>query len=485
MQRDRGHGREALKIGVALAVALVVQLWVMTAGLHGVPNWSNFTSRQAQGFLHRQLSLIERPSAQLLALADPYDPNTNLHLRLHDAVLFEGKYYIYWGPAPAALVAAVCRLAGVCDPDFSDAWLVVPMVLGTTILTAVLMAKARAMLFPDLNPAVTAAPILSFGLGAPLLYIIARPAIYELAIFAAQVFLLAGICAAMAGLRRGGSAAWLLCAGALWAICIGCRVSMLPAVLLVVAGSFFLMHGRSGRAALAMLGPIMGMLFLLGWYNDARFHHWTDFGYHWQLAGQPQHRMTYFDTFSFRYLPLNWYEYLIQLPFIRPTFPFVRANPVMPWLTDAWPRFYMPGAMIGLIWIQPFLLLTTPGILLARPLTAEAASDHRLGRWVIAMLAAAASAGAIPILLFQSAQMRFFMDALPCLAVLAAIGYWSLLQSLHDKPRLERAARSAAALLIIAQSVLALFLAITGESDNFLSENPDLYHSLYRFFNGS
>jgi hypothetical protein len=52
------------------------------------------------GFLSGHLYLPVAPVPALLTLRNPYDPKLNAGLRLHDASLYRGKYYLYFGAAP-------------------------------------------------------------------------------------------------------------------------------------------------------------------------------------------------------------------------------------------------------------------------------------------------------------------------------------------------------------------------------------------------
>jgi hypothetical protein len=73
--------------------------------------WTPYTryyDRQADAFLAGSLSLLEKPPAELLALANPYDYHNREGLGyLWDASLYRGKYYLYWGPVPALVAAGV------------------------------------------------------------------------------------------------------------------------------------------------------------------------------------------------------------------------------------------------------------------------------------------------------------------------------------------------------------------------------------------
>ena len=56
------------------------------------------------GFLSGHLYLSLPPPKELLALPDPYDPTQNIRYRLWDVSLYQGKYYLYYGPTPALLL---------------------------------------------------------------------------------------------------------------------------------------------------------------------------------------------------------------------------------------------------------------------------------------------------------------------------------------------------------------------------------------------
>mgnify|MGYP003341686041 CR=1 FL=1 len=61
----------------------------------------------ARGFLRGQLDLDLVPDPALTAAANPYDPALRPKVWYpHDASLFNGKFYAYFGPAPAVLAYA-------------------------------------------------------------------------------------------------------------------------------------------------------------------------------------------------------------------------------------------------------------------------------------------------------------------------------------------------------------------------------------------
>src|ERR1041385_94988 len=63
----------------------------------------------ADSFLSGQTSLVVPPDPRLLRLPDPYDPRQNGYFRIRDFSLYNGNYYLAFGPTPALLVFAPFR----------------------------------------------------------------------------------------------------------------------------------------------------------------------------------------------------------------------------------------------------------------------------------------------------------------------------------------------------------------------------------------
>src|SRR5829696_3147634 len=80
-------------------LALIYAFFATGAFAH--PHVGSYYDWLARGFLQGQLHLPLAPSPELLALPDPYDPRQNANYRLHDVSLYNGRYYLYWGPLPA------------------------------------------------------------------------------------------------------------------------------------------------------------------------------------------------------------------------------------------------------------------------------------------------------------------------------------------------------------------------------------------------
>jgi len=127
----------AFLLGV-LAVALVSAWWLGTAGTWS--NWptsTDYYARLAESFRAGSLHLLEQPDSRLLELADPYEYEAREGLTYPwDVSYYEGRYYLYWGPAPAAILALIDPFGG--DP-VTDDQIVFASVIGIISLSLLLL----------------------------------------------------------------------------------------------------------------------------------------------------------------------------------------------------------------------------------------------------------------------------------------------------------------------------------------------------------
>src|ERR1035438_1482214 len=89
---------------VAVALFYTAVAWVGGAARTRHVQTSEYYALLTDAFLAGQTSLLVQPAAELLALPDPYDSSANGRFRLHDASLYHGKYYLYFGPTPALVL---------------------------------------------------------------------------------------------------------------------------------------------------------------------------------------------------------------------------------------------------------------------------------------------------------------------------------------------------------------------------------------------
>ena len=469
-------------VAILLLIA-VVQVWIISAGQWwSWPTYSDDYSRLADGFLRGRLGLMVEPPPQLLALPNPYDAIANRRYRWNDALLFNGKYYLYWGPVPALLIAAVCWPLRISMPDFGDQYIVFAALLGTVVCSAILIWCIRRQLFPQQKSQTAAVAIVSLGLGTPVMYLLGRAAIYEAAIAAGQFFLVLGVLLAFLALTRPRRAVMFMAGASVsLALSAGSRISLAPAVAAIaIATLSYLLrrHQRPVAIAAALVLPLVLSAAIFAWYNDARFGSIIEFGHRYQLAAAG------YDAQSPAFLAIhqivpNLYDYLFAAPMRLNTFPYVWAYRQRPWMADFFgiPHRFAYEPVVGLAWSQPFLIFALLAIFVRR-----AATETALSTWLTLALVGGAVFGFAPAVSMDICTMRYLLDAVPCLTILAAIGYWRVLSRFSHDSRGPREIWSAARLAVGWQSFLGILLAVSGYYGQFSTFNPALLHALHSFF---
>src|SRR5580658_9426275 len=201
-----------------LVLALAGWFYLWTATSAGSPlstklQQDDLYNRLADGFLAGQLSFLEKPNPALADLQDPWDPAQNAGLStFHDVSYFRGKYYLYFGAAPAILLLAPWKAVtgtylgeNVAAAVFS--WLGVGASIGLVLVL-------RRRHFPALGGWIGGTCLVGLAFGNFAAILLRRPVYYELAISSAYAFAMAALlCIALA--QGGGTRRrlWLALAG--------------------------------------------------------------------------------------------------------------------------------------------------------------------------------------------------------------------------------------------------------------------------------
>jgi hypothetical protein len=457
-----------------------VYVWVISAGT--ITRWPEYSQGYydllADAFLHGQTHLRVEPAPALLALPDPYDAVANQPWRLHDAILYDGKFYFYWGPAPALIVAAAKAL-GV--PRVGDNVLVFAFHCGTLLFIALLLLHLHRRWFADLPGWPLVVGILAAGLATPIPFMLARPAVYEAAIMAGQCFLFAATFFVLTATAKDRfSYGRLLLAGACAAAAMASRLSLAPFIAALLALFWWKLLWRARlrwRELIApyslTAAPLVLTLVGLAAYNHARFGSVRDSGIDYMLASSRARLGLKMGAFSHAYLRPNMLNLLLAPVRFDDRFPYVLPDRGLKW-SRKHPRlrYYVVEETAGIVTAAPLLLLAAFAVPWRRRRDVTP-----LDWWVSGLLALAAAVGLLlPVTTFFYWTMRYLGDLAPALSVLAAIGIW----------RLRRRWPAARGLLIATVAILlaytcfvGLMLAVTGYYDHFRTHNPDLYFRLY------
>jgi hypothetical protein len=475
-----GHA-EAFLLGTVLVALCAYYVLQISAGTF--TTWSTYTTYYdtlANGFLDGHLYTSVQPSRYLLAQPDPFDWSLKGHW-YWDASLFNGHYYLYWGPVPA-LFAVLVKLAAGKAFVVGDELLVLGFIIARLFAgTALLWVLARfARLAP--NGWALIAGVLVFGLACPTPFLLARGAVYEAAIASGQFFLVLGWwCSAIALTREVRKNRWLLGASICFAFALGCRASLLFVLALTVL--LLLLHDgvRTLRwralvwRALALGGPLVAAGCCILVYNQMRFGDPFEFGVQYQTS-----------TMGFwtdqRFWLANVYSYALRSPVLNCLFPWLHAPYALPDPLPrslGWPPNYNAyEPLAGMLRTTPLgaMLFCPPAIWLWRRLRRAASQEPLLGRELGVLLVAFLGAwlALLPALGFWMATMRYQGDVIAGFVLAATLCAWVTLHWASAQPRWARIAAHAgfygSALLTL---VIGVLLGFEGYLDHYATHNPE------------
>lgn len=487
---------------LGFAIVLFAYFWYVTNGtLTTWTPYSSYFNRLGSAFSAGQLHLLEQPPEELLALDNPYNFYNRQEIKgyLWDAVLYQGKYYFYWGAVPGLLVWAVKWFAGP-EVIVEDQHLILAFNAGLNLIIALLLVRLRKAFYPSV-PAWTLLPlVLLAGLAVPVLWLISSPNVYEVAIAGGQFFLFLGLYAAVRYItREDGGPGWLLAAGFAWGAAVNCRYNLAVAVI------FFslLLVWRALRqkdspavvlARLAWLGvPLLLWVAAMGWYNFARFGSVLETGHRYQLTGAMLTE-DYNTTFSLTYLLPNAYSYLARpLEWSSSGFPFIRASYVTdttwPWwirLPDHYQYWEQVSGVLTSIPALLAVLFPALGMTRAAWLWINERSEPKPivpgERWMWILLAGGAVCLIAPLLMYTYSAMRYLADVVPLLVVLAAMGYWKIWMGLRGRSFWRGTLSLIFLVLTVVSIIMSLMANFTNGEKRFEANNPALYYQMERFF---
>ncbi|MGA2580659.1 MAG: hypothetical protein ABSH24_32100 [Bryobacteraceae bacterium] len=457
----------------AIAVpAAVVAFYIWTAAPAGNPfEWTGvkggYYNLLTDGFLAHHLYLKVSPVPELLKLADPFDPVANARYRVHDMSLYQGKYYMYFGPVPVLTLFLPWRVVTRrALPEELAALIYVTAGYIFSLHLLSLLLRANGVRPGRLLGGAAAATL---GLGQYGAVVLRDPGVYGVAIASGYCFFAAGMYC-FARLMLSGSSHWRLAAatGVLIGLTPGCRPQYaLAALVLCLVYTLRLREAR--REAVWFGAPMAICAALLLWYNFARFGNPLEFGTTYQLTADASTRGV---SLHLRNLADGLYYLLLCPPRVWDQFPFLIPGYVRPN-----PRMFVENA-VGLIAISPLAAFG-----LALPLW--------IGRWVgrrrvtqpTGLILCALFGGAAAPLIFISltgfAVGRYLLDFSPALLVISLFGWlWCATQS---GAWLRRGASAAIVAGSLWSTAAGAGLSL-GFNDVFRDRNPRLFRTLAGWF---
>ncbi len=480
---SRALRRRAPLVLFVAAIAAYYVFLVSTGTWSHWHTWTAFYDAQAEGLRAGHLYLREAPSRTLQSLRAPLDP-ANIRFWRWDHSYYRGHLYVYWGLVPALLLAAI-KVALRVRATVSDDVLVFVFVVGRLLAGTLLLRAMAARLDPKPRGWAVGLALLVFALAHPTPYTLARAGIYEAAITGGVFFMLSGLWLGFRALCAAPPRAayrWMAPAGLCFGLAAGCRVSLLPvaaALTLYTAVARWRVDGGHRRR---LLGPILavglpaaGVTLAHFALNRLRFGAWTEYGATYQM-GYPPLRL------SPRFLLVDLYAHFVCPPWHSCELPFLSAR----WNTT---RLLAPGWLrwpadhhaneptIGLLLVVPFLWLL--GAAIFRRVRQRPASPplDAPARWLWGALAIYTLGSLLPIVLLSATTMRYQLDFVSGLLLLATSVGWRLLGVSHS-PLARRTCSFLYGTLAAATIAAGLLLGLSGYFDAFAHFNPQLLHRL-------
>jgi tetratricopeptide (TPR) repeat protein len=308
----------------------------------------------ADGFKAGELGFLVKPHPALLTLKDPYDPVQNGPYRLHDATLYKGKFYLYFGPVPALVL--FLPLIGLFNFIIRQDISVVIFLSGGFIFSVLILRVLLHKRWQEIPIWAVALSILTLGVSNFSTTILLRPGVWEVAITCGFFFAMGAFYFFSLELRHSEIRTKTLALGSLFAgLALGSRPSyvLLAPVLFVL--SILLFRGKSQMRVAdffkifsALWIPFSVCVMMLLWYNYARFGSPFEFGASYQLTGvKPNEAPIFYPEFFLTRL----FHFLFTSFDISGSFPFffLKGEP-----------FYTHEPELGSLFMNPVLISSIP-----------------------------------------------------------------------------------------------------------------------------
>lgn len=459
-------------IGLVFALCVVFAHYLWSASSTGNPfgfgeEKTDHYNLLADGLLAGELGFAARPSPEMLRLADPYDPKANGPYRVyHDVSLYRGRYYLYFGVAPALTLFIPFRL--LLGMDLPEGFAVALLLFGGLVFSLLSFRLVLRQTQAQPGAAFLLVGIVLFGFSNFAPFVLRRPAVYEVAVSSGFFYSVGALYWLLRGIEgQRPRQVFLALASLFLSLAVGSRPHHVLAAPVLLAAFVYLVRRPEARpraTALSLGGPLTLCLASLLFYNYARFGAWFEFGQTYVLSDSNHPHLK---LFSVSYVPSRLFLYFFAPPTLDLNFPFFHLWPsVMPRLP---PQGIVLDSISGLLLCVPLAALSalSPVLLwLGTPRT-----HPPLPRMIAATLFAVGLVLVTFLSFSLSASARYFVDFMPLLLLSAGL-VWSDLDQLCAGRRWARAAlNTGLVLLLMHGTVLNLAVGLTGYYDLFRKRN--------------
>lgn len=472
-----------------LALIQVAYVWFITAGTFTRwPVMGIYYDWLADAFRAGQLHVLVPAHPELLLKEDPYD-KVNGRYWLVDLSLWKGKYYLYWGPVPAAIQAAVKALFQI-NKTIGDQYLAFGFISLAGVAGPTLVYRMATRLGQSLRWFVIIPAMLTVAFVNPILHLLTTANVYIVAIAGGQAFLILGLLLAFEAIlsenQKQRQTALLLGASVSYGLSMGCRASLAPACILAAALSALILARLRSPGWFRRLckygtlagGPAALAGALLLFYNWVRFDRFFEFGTNIQTG--------YFKfTFDAKHLLPNLYTYNLREVALSCHFPyffqewFPKASEFPSWLER--PKDYLLNEPVaGLLLVVPILYWLPFSVL---GTVKHFFQGHTINRaYLFALLSfivCSTISGIVPLGLYM-ATMRYQADIIYGATLLSLLGWFNILWRMRGGWSL--LISCAGVLTCLGTIIFGLALGYQGYNGHVHHSNPQLDKALRRTF---
>jgi hypothetical protein len=327
---------------IIVIVMVALSLLLSSVGLHpktdfNDPTGNQITKELVDAFESGQVELKDKPGSDLLSMENPYDWSARVEQGVNakwDHVLYDGKYYSYYGVGPVILLYLPYHL-------ITGRYLAsLPGVLLFNTLALIFLGmtfyQLMKRLFKDLPLSMYTAALVMIYASCGVWYCTVMANFYEIAQSSGFCFTVLGayflVTSNVIGSEKEPIKPLYAALSSLFlAIAVTCRpttaIWCVVAVVFIIAGVMKLRRAKSERSAYvkylcAALIPfvVIGGAQML--YNHARFGSFTDFGIAYSLTINDFTHTEFHTQLS----AIGFFDYLLAPPSFTGEFPYVKST---------------------------------------------------------------------------------------------------------------------------------------------------------------
>lgn len=314
---------------LGLCFIYIMPAWLLVQDNVYLTNFSEFNPYQdlAQALTEGHFYLNEVPDPALAELSNPYDDGLRSAMGIDtkwDYAYYDGKYYVYFGIIPCLIFyLPFWALLGMNMPN---ALVVFTSAVFLLVGIYELIKAMAAVFYPKLRYAVLLILTTMIYFGCQIPFFLNQPDGYAVPVACAEAMLVWAFYFWISSLTADGWKMYVrIAAGSfIMALVAGTRPNMEIYALLAIplfAGKVkdCMEKKTAVKFAAAFIVPFIPVAAGLMYYNAARFGSVFDFGNNYNLTVND----VSLNPFSFDKLLIGIYEYLLKLPQLAYTFPFM------------------------------------------------------------------------------------------------------------------------------------------------------------------